>query len=615
MNGWMGRLLRVNLTDGSIKTEELPGELARLYLGGRGLATKILYDELDVKLDALSPDNKMVFMTGPLTGTGAPGGASYVVVTKAPLSGSIACSTAEGYFGPELKFAGFDGIIVEGRAPEPVYLSIEDEKVEILSASHLWGKSTLKTEELIRREKDNPWVAQETSVASIGPAGEKLAKIASIVNDRHRVAARAGVGAVMGSKNLKAIAVRGTTSVTLADGAKFMDAAARAWEKFKTTPVIPQALNNIGTPFLVDLINDCGALPVRNFQTGVMKEHQKISGEHMAETILKANKGCFACPIACVQMTEVTDPAFLGRGEGPEYRTIALIGAGCGITNINAIARISYLCDEMGIDTLSFGAAVACAMELTEKKIISKNETGMTLDFGNAEAVLEMVEQVANRQGFGELLAEGGYQLALRYNHPEYFMGVRKQGAPAFDPRGVQGLCLEYATSNSGVSHSIGYLVTHKMLGIRGEIDTQAIEGKAPLVKLFQDGNAVFDAAGLCRLLLLGIWVEEVMPMLESATGVHYREDELLTAGERIWNLERLFNMRAGFSGADDTLPRRMLDEQMPEGPAQGQLCRLKEMLPEYYAIRGWDGRGVPTKERCNSLGLGAEKARARSAG
>jgi aldehyde:ferredoxin oxidoreductase len=408
----------------------------------------------------------------------------------------------------------------------------------------------------------------------------------------------------MGSKNLKAIAVRGTKTVAVANGEQFMDAVARAWEKFKTTPVIPQALNNIGTPFLVDLINECGVLPVRNFQTGVMKEQKKISGEHMAKTILKANKGCFSCPIACIQMTEVSDPAFLGMGEGPEYRTIALIGAGCGIDNINAIAKISYLCDEMGIDTLSFGSAVACAMELTERKIISKKETGMTLNFGNAEAVLELVEKVASRQGFGELLAEGGYQLALRYNHPEYFMGVRKQGSPAFDPRGVQGLCLEYATSNSGVSHAIGYLVTHKMLGIKGEIDTLATEGKAPLVKLFQDGSAVFDAAGLCRLLLLGIWVEEIIPMLRGATGISYSEDELLTVGERMWNLERLFNIRAGFSGADDTLPKRMLEEPMPEGPAQGQLCRLKDMLPEYYAIRGWDEQGVPTQEKRRALGL-----------
>ena len=476
--------------------------------------------------------------------------------------------------------------------------------MELLSASHLWGKSTHKTEEIIRAEKENPWIARETFITSIGPAGENLVKIASIINDKHRAAARSGVGAVMGSKNLKAIAVRGTQAVSLANGKRFLDSVERAWEKFKTTPVIPQALNNIGTSFLVDLINESGVLPVRNFQTGVMENIEKISGEHMAETILKINKGCFSCPIACIQVTEVEDPAFLGKGEGPEYRSIALIGASCGIDNINAIAKINYLCDEMGIDTLSFGSAIACAMELTEKKIISKKETGVNLKFGNAEAVVELVEKVVKREGFGEILAEGGYQLASKYNHPEYFMGVKKQGSPAFDPRGIQGLGLEYATSNSGVSHALGYLVTHKILGIRGEIDPLTTEGKAPLVKLFQDGSAVFDSAGLCRLLLLGIWIDEVIPMLDAATGISYTEEGLQKIGERIWNLERLFNVKAGFSSTDDTIPQRMLKEPMPEGPAKGQVCKLDEMLPEYYTIRGWTRKGIPTEDTLKSLEL-----------
>ncbi|MBW2221471.1 MAG: aldehyde ferredoxin oxidoreductase family protein [Deltaproteobacteria bacterium] len=604
MNGWVGKILRVNLTQGSTRVEELPAELNHLFLGGRGLASKLLFDEVNPQVEPLSPENKLIFMTGPLTGTGAIGGASYVVVTKSPLTGSIACSTTEGYFGPELKFAGYDGIILEGKSPEPVYLSIEDDTVELLSASHLWGKSTHKTEEIIRAEKENPWIARETFITSIGPAGENLVKIASIINDKHRAAARSGVGAVMGSKNLKAIAVRGTKAVSLANGKMFLDSVERAWEKFKTTPVIPQALNNIGTSFLVDLINESGVLPARNFQTGVMKNIEKISGEHMAETILKINKGCFSCPIACIQVTEVEDPAFLGKGEGPEYRSIALIGASCGIDNINAIAKINYLCDEMGIDALSYGSAIACAMELTEKKIISKKETGVNLKFGNAEAVVELVEKVVKREGFGEILAEGGYQLAAKYNHPEYFMGVKKQGSPAFDPRGIQGLGLEYATSNSGVSHALGYLVTHKILGIRGEIDPLTTEGKAPLVKLFQDGSAVFDSAGLCRLLLLGIWIDEVIPMLEAATGISYTEEDLQNIGERIWNLERLFNVKAGFSSTDDTIPQRMLKEPMPEGPAKGQVCKLDEMLPEYYNIRGWTHKGIPTEDKLKSLGL-----------
>lgn len=604
MSGWVGKLLRVNLTQGSCKAEELPTHLTDLFLGGRGLAGKLLFDEVNPQADPLSPENKLIFMTGPLTGTGALGGASHAVVTKSPLSGSIACSVSEGYFGPELKFAGYDGIMVEGKSPGPVYLSIEDDQVELRSASHLWGKSTHRTEELIRAEKENPWIAGETSVASIGPAGENLVKIASIINDKHRAAARFGVGAVMGSKNLKAIAVRGTKSVRIANGVQFIDAVRMAWEKFKTIPVIPQALNNTGTSFLVDVINKRGVLPVRNFQTGVMQEVEKISGEHMAETILKANKGCFACPIACIQITEVEDPVFQGKGEGPEYRTIALIGAGCGIDNINAIAKINYLCNELGIDTLSFGSAIACAMELAEKNLLSKKETGVNLTFGNAEAVVELVEKVAHREDFGATLAEGGYQLALHYKHPECFIGVKKQGSPAFDPRGIQGLGLDYATSNSGVSHALGYLVTHQIVGIRGEINPLITEGKASLVKHFQDGSAVFDSAGLCNLLIFGIWIDELIPMLEAAVGMSYNEQGLFTVGERVWNIERLFNIKAGFTTKDDTLPQRMLNEPMPEGPAQGQVCRLNEMLSEYYKIRGWDPQGVPTQEKLKSLSL-----------
>lgn len=604
MNGWVGKLLRVNLTKGSCDVEELSSTIARNFLGGRGLASKILFDEVDPKVDPLGPENKLIFMTGPLTGTGAIGGASYVVVTKSPLTGSIAWSSSEGYFGPELKFAGYDGIILEGKSLEPVYLSIEDAQVELRSASHLWGKSTHKTEDLIRSEKENQWIANETSVASIGPAGENLVKIASIINDKHRAAARSGVGAVMGSKNLKAIAIRGTKAVSVADGKAFVDAVERAWEKFKSTPVIPQALNNLGTSFLVDIINESGVLPVRNFHTGVMKGVEGISGEHMAATILKSNKGCFSCPIACIQVTEVKDPAFLGKGEGPEYRTIALIGAGCVIDNINAIAKINYLCNEMGIDALSFGSAIACVMELTKKKILSKKEVGITLKFGDAEAVVDLVEKVAHREGFGNILAEGGYKLASKYKHPECFIGVKKQGSPAFDPRGIQGLGLEYATSGSGVSHALGYLVTHKILGIRGEIDPLTTEGKAPLVKLFQDGSAVCDSAGLCGLLLLGIWMDEIIPLLKTATGISYNEESLLTVGERVWNLERLFNIKAGFSGKDDTLPQRMLKEPMKEGPAKGQVCKLNEMLPEYYEIRGWNKKGVPTEDKLKALGL-----------
>ncbi len=608
MNGWIGKILRVDLTNQSYTVEDLDQDLARDFIGGRGLATKIFFDEVDPAVDAFSPENKLIFATGPLTGTGVIASSRYMVVTKSPLTGCIACSNSGGYFGPELKFAGYDMIIFEGKAPEPVYLVIKDDTIEFKSAVDLWGKNTDVTEDLIREEIGDAWKAEEFRIASIGPAGEKLSRVACIINDKTRAAGRSGVGGVMGSKNLKAIAVTGTKGVPVVDRKKFREIVRASIDKNRAevAKVTAQALPIFGTSVLVHIINESGILCTRNFQTGVFEGADKISGETIRDTILKRNKGCYACPMACGRVTEIKDPAFKGEGEGPEYETVALFGASCGVSNLGAVAKANYLCNLLGVDTIDAGNIVACAMELYEKGFLPEKDIGFKANFGNAEALVKLVEMMGLREGIGDLLAEGGYALAKKYGHPELFMGVKKQGLPAYDPRGVQGMGLSYATSNRGACHVRSYLIATEILGVNAKRDPFQSEGKPAVLKAFQDLTAVIDSSGLCLFVSLaeGFGVDDMVTLLEAVTGAGYTQENVLQAGERIWNLERLFNLKAGITKADDTLPKRFLEEPMPEGPAKGRLCKLNEMLPEFYNLRGWDENGVPTKGKLAELGL-----------
>jgi len=608
MNGWVGKILRVDLTNESFTVEDLDLDLAKDFIGGRGLASKMLYDEIDPTIDPLSPDNKLIFATGPLTGTGAIAGSRYMVVTKSPLTNCIASSNSGGYFGPEMKYAGYDMIIFEGKAPEPVYLFINDDTIEIRSAAHLWGKTTHETEDIIRGEIGLPWKGEQFRITSIGPAGEKLCRIACVINDKARAAGRSGVGAVMGSKNLKAIAVKGTKGVTVTDRDKYREIIRESIEKNRSAAakVTSQALPLFGTAVLINIINESGILCTRNFQTGVFAGAQKISGETLADTLLKRKRGCFSCPMACGRVTETNDPKFEGKGEGPEYETVALFGASCGIDNLSAVCKANYICNELGMDTIDAGNIVACAMELYEKGFLPEKDIGFKANFGNAEALVKLVEMMGKREGIGDVLAEGGYALAKKYSHPELFMGVKKQGLPAYDPRGVQGMGLSYATSNRGACHVRSYLIATEILGVNVKRDPFTTEGKAAVLKAFQDLTAVIDSTGLCLFLSLaeGFGPDDLVPLLEVATGADFTKENMILAGERIWNLERLFNLKAGLIKADDTLPPRFLKEPMPEGPVKGRVCKLDEMLPEYYQLRGWDKNGVPTPEKLKELGL-----------
>lgn len=505
-----------------------------------------------------------------------------MAITKSPLTGTIACSNSGGHFGAELKFAGFDLIIIEGRAKEPVYIYVEYGKAEIRDAKHLWGKTTHEATDQILSETD-----MDAKVACIGPTGEKMVRFACIINDKHRTAGRSGVGAVMGSKNLKGVAVKGSGSVSIADQEAFRKATLDDLQKVKTNPVTSKGLPAYGTAILINIINASGILPTRNFQEGVFEGAEKISGETMAEQILVRNRACFACPIACGRVVRVTHPKYECFSEGPEYESDWALGACCGVDNIDFIGKANYLCDTLGIDPISAGVTIACGMELFEKGIISGKEVGRSLRFGDSDAMVDMVRAIGYREGFGDALAEGSYRLAERFDHPEYSMSVKKQEFPAYDARGAQWMGLQYATSNRGACHVRGYMISPEILGSPQKLDPFETEEKAGWTKTFQDLTAVVDSSGICLFNTFAIEAPEILEYLKEATGVKMSLEELMKAGERIWNLERLFNLKAGISTNEGRLPDRLLKEPMPSGPAKGLVVKLEKMLPEYYELRG----------------------------
>ena len=409
----------------------------------------------------------------------------------------------------------------------------------------------------------------------------------------------------MGFKNLKAIAVRGTGGIKVADNDAFMKAIIDARNKLKEHPVTGAGLAALGTNVLINILNAHGGLPVKNFsEAAIFADAGKISGEYHAEKYLVRNKGCFGCPIGCGRVTKIGSGKYKSSGEGPEYEATWAFGANCGINDFEAIAKANFLCNELGLDPITLGATLACAMEMVEKGIISDNDLDMELEWGSGAALVEMVKKIACREGFGNEMAEGSYRLAEKYGHPEYSMSVKKQELPAYDPRGQQGIGLEYATSNRGGCHVRGYMTAPEILGIPVQVDADATEGKPELLKIFQDLTALCDSSGICLFTTFALGLPEIAAQVRTATGLNLSDEEFLLAGERIWNLERLFNLRAGFSAQDDTLPARLLNEPMKDGPHKGNVVKLDVMMPEYYSVRGWDENGVPTGDKLKELGL-----------
>ncbi len=609
MYGWAGTVLRVDLDRGVVTPESLDPGAAREFIGGRGLGIHYLLRELDPSCDPLGPDNLMVMAAGPLTGTRAPTGARYMVTTRSPLTGAITCSNAGGRFPAELKRAGIDAILVSGRSPEPVYLWIEDGRAELRPAGHLWGLTTPQTDDAVRAETH-----EEARVACIGPAGERLVRFASIMNDRHRAAGRSGVGAVMGSKNLKAVAVRGTGPVPVADPAAFDEVHREVMGRFReATREQPPALRVHGTAVTVMATQSYGVLPTKNWQQGTFEGWRGIHGEILTERFLVRPSACFSCPIACGRRTRVDVPGYEGEGEGPEYETVYAMGSNCMIDDLAAITKANYLCNELGLDTITMGATLACAMELADRGDLPEGDVGRPLRWGDGRALVELTRMTGLREGFGDALAEGSLRLATRYGHPELAMVSKGQEFAGYEPRGSQGMGLAYATSPIGASHMRGDPAYFELLGVPTTVDPLSYADKAPLVKDWQDLFAVIDSAGLCVFFSVRYLVEPrldcpptgILAYLNAVTGADYTLEELVRAGERIVNAERLFLVRAGFGRKDDSLPPRLLREPLPDGPARGMVCHLDEMLEHYYRVRGWTPDGVPTAEKLAELGLG----------
>ena len=591
-------------------------EWAQDYMGQRGLATKYLVEETDPNVDPFSPDNKMIIATGPLTGTIAPTSGRWSVVCKSPLTGAIACSNSGGFFGGELKNAGWDMIIFEGKSDTPVYLDITNDKAELKDASDLWGKSVWETETTLReRRGDN-----DVRVASIGLAGENGVLYAAVVNDMDRAAGRSGVGAVMGSKNLKAMVVRGTVGVKVKDPMAMMKTSNTAKEILAENAITGEGLPTHGTQVLMNVINELGALPTRNGHDVQFEGAHDISAEAMAEpresdgeANLVSNAACFNCPISCQRRSKI-DPSHFTVKDKPEYQMVSggleyeaawALGAACGVKDLDAVTYANFVCNEQGLDPITLGSTLGAAMDLYAAGAITSDDTGgHELTFGNTEVFVAMVDATAKGEGFGKELGQGSKRLCAKYGHPEFSMTVKGQEFPAYDPRAIQGMGLGYATSNRGACHLRAYTVSSEVLGIGGKTDPLVTEGKAGLVKAFQDLTAAVDSSGTCVFTTFALTGDDIAPMIDAACEGDWGVERLNEVGERIWNMERQYNIAAGFTGADDTLPERMLKDIAKTGSAKGSVNRLDEMLPEYYQVRGWDESGVPTQDTLSRLSL-----------
>jgi len=601
MFGWKGKMLRIDLSRRNCSVEEMPSDLIRDYMGGRGAGVKILFDEIDPKIDPLGPDNKLIFATGPLVGTGVPAGGRYIVVSKSPLSGAIANPCCGGYFGPNLKFAGYDLLIIEGQSSEPVYLFIRDDVVEIRPAEKLWGKWATETERLIRSEMSedfDEWELNNMSIVTIGPAGENLVKFACIMSDGGRAAGRSGLGAVMGSKNLKGLAVSGTGEVKIADVDGFKKAVMDFFEEGRANETLEKR-RRWGTWSLPGRANKTGTQAALNFQSGYFEPFTKFEDpDFIRDSIRVRDEACFGCPFACSKRSRIEDLAYPSTTKGPEHESMALLGSNCGIGDLDDIYRANYLCNELGMDTISAGAIISCAMELFEKGYLPEKDIGYPLGFGSNEAMFQLMRKTALREDFGDLLAEGGDALAQKYGHPELFMGIKGMGMPAWHPQGVEVIGLQYATNNVGGCHTKATLPFYE-----GRKDPKH---HVRLTKQDQDYIAVVDSSVLCWIIYHGpLWGEKLLSWLQITTGIDYTENDLSLIGERIWNLERIFNLKAGLSKKDDRLPKRITDEPR----VKNQVVHLDRMLPEYYRLRGWDENGIPTPEKLKQLGLEKEGA------
>jgi len=614
--GYAGKILRINLETKKISNHELSKSLIKKYIGGSGFCSITLYNELNPGIDPLGKENKLYFATGPFTGTLWPQSSRYSVAAKSPLTGGWGESHSGGFWGPELKYAGYDGLIVEGSSEKPVYLSIDDDTVSICDASDVWGQPTHKTDERLKKE-----LGQNVKVASIGPAGENKVLVSCIMNDKHRAAARSGLGAVMGSKKLKAIVVRGSQGIRIYNTKEYTTVMKELHEKIIADP-FTDTKRKYGTTYLVEFMNEIGRLPSYNCQTSIFKHADKIGGEEISKNYLIKPSACFGCTQACGRLTTVKEGPFAYIGVSPEYESLSALGSRCGNTDIEALLYAHYLCNLYGMDTIGVGAVISWAMECYEKGLLKKKFIGdLTLEWGDCNTTIELIHMIALREGFGDILAHGSYRAAeiVGNNTMKYVMHAKKQEIAAQDGRAHKSMGLASAVSPRGADHLYAFPVLDEggfdkeIKEIYGEEywpemgERRNPKYKGYLVFVNENFAVLVDSLGTCKygtMIPPVLHYKEVQKALEMTTGINFSIEELKQTGERIVNLNRAFNVREGFSRADDTLPERFLKEPSPEGPSKGEIVELEYMLEEYYQHRGWNTDGIPTQEKLTQLDL-----------
>ena len=603
IHGYCGKILRIDLNSGMIKEQKLDEILIKKYIGGRGFGAKFLYEETGEKTNALGPENVLMFFTGPLVGTILPGSSRYGVFAKSPLTGIFGEGTVGGYLGAELKYAGYDGITITGRADKPVYLWVHDDGAELKSAEHLWGRTTHETESILKDEID-----EKAKIASIGPAGEKLVRYACITADFGRQAGRTGMGAVMGSKLLKAIVVRGHGGLEVADMDALIEFSSEISGKLRENSATGETIPKLGTPFMILIMNHLGVLPTRNFTDGVFEGAEQLSGERMRKKFVIRDKACFACPVGCGKITRINSGPYAGTiVEGPEFETIYALGSQCGNDILESVAKANLLCDELGLDTISTGCVIGFAMECFEKGIITDEDTkGIDLSFGNAEAMVQVVEKIGKREGIGDILAEGVRRASekLGGGSEKFAMHVKGLEFPGYEPRGMKGVGLAFAVAGRGACHLKACFHSYE---ISGRSDRFSSKEKGALLKESEDRMSIFDSLLMCKIIRGILEPKDIAKALALVTGVEWKEGELMKVGERITNLVRMYNVREGLGRADDILPKRVLTSELPRGLAMGNRIdkmELDKMLDEYYRVRGWDENGTPLDSKLRELDI-----------
>ncbi len=608
--GFWGKVLDVDLKTRQIREKQVPEEDYREYLGGSGLAAKILYEELNPKVDPLAPENPLIFMTGLLTGTMVPCACRTVACARSPLSDIWNESTAGGYWGANLRFAGYDGIILRNQAEKPLYLWVSDQTVEIRDATHVWGKDAFETDEILRQET-NP----KAKVAAIGPGGEKGVRFASVTYEGRmaRASGRGGVGAIMGSKNLKALVTHGKQRIELKDREGLQRLLK---EDVAIVKKGAAGLTAYGTPGGVEAVEFTGDLPIRNWQLGSYKEEaNRIAGQTNLPKYLDSHHTCHACPIRCAKTVRIPEGPYREiSGHQPEYETIAGFGANCLNDNWEVIAAANDKCNRYGLDTISTSAAVAFAMEAYENGIITKADTdGLEIAWGSAEAILNLIDLIGQRKAIGDVLAEGTRRAAQKLGGlaPEYVVDAKGMEIAFHDPRAFTSMAVNYATANrggchlEGLTYFIGRGIPLADMGYTEPPDPHISEGKAKLCYDLQNFMSVFNSLGLCKFLFIGrAGPKMIAQWTAKVTGWRMDQRSLLSLGEKIFNLKRMYNVRLGISRKDDTLPPRMLAEPKPDGKAAGVVPHLGLMLSEYYQLRGWSKEGIPTPETLKKQGL-----------